>query len=146
MRCTGFGQNAGRRLDGAAIARIVHGRDGANRVIFASAAPPVRFPNVYGIDMPTRNELIAHGRSDEEIRRLIEADGLVYQDIDAMKRSVSELGPHLTNFEASCFDGVYITGDVTPEYLDRLEAAREQLSGGDGEPLSQLNLNLASAD
>jgi amidophosphoribosyltransferase len=96
--------------------------------------------------MPTRSELIAHGRSDEEIRRLIEADGLVYQDIDAMKRSVSELGPHLKNFEASCFDGVYITGDVTPEYLDRLEAAREQLSGGDGEPLSQLNLNLASAD
>jgi amidophosphoribosyltransferase len=119
---------------------------GANRVIFASAAPPVRFPNVYGIDMPTRSELIAHGRSDEEIRRLIEADGLVYQDIDAMKRSVSELGPHLKNFEASCFDGVYITGDVTPEYLDRLEAAREQMSGSDSEPLSQLNLNLASAD
>ena len=98
---------------------------GANKVIFASAAPPVRYPNVYGIDMPTRNELIAHGRSDEEIRRLIESDGLVYQDIDAMKRSVSELSPHLTSFEASCFDGVYVTGDVTPDYLDRLEAARE---------------------
>ncbi len=133
---------------GTTSREIVHmaRESGANRVIFASAAPPVRFPNVYGIDMPTRSELIAHGRSDEEIRRLIEADGLVYQDIDAMKRSVSELGPHLTNFESSCFDGVYITGDVTPEYLDRLEAAREQLSGGDGEPLSQLNLNLASAD
>jgi amidophosphoribosyltransferase len=133
---------------GTTSREIVHmaRESGANRVIFASASPPVRFPNVYGIDMPTRSELIAHGRSDEEIRRLIEADGLVYQDIDAMKRSVSELGPHLTSFEASCFDGVYITGDVTPEYLDRLEAAREQLSGGDGEPLSQLNLNLASAD
>jgi amidophosphoribosyltransferase len=133
---------------GTTSREIVHmaRESGANRVIFASAAPPVRFPNVYGIDMPTRSELIAHARSDEEIRRLIEADGLVYQDIDAMKRSVSELGPHLTNFEASCFDGNYITGDVTPEYLDRLEASREAASGGDGEPLSQLNLNLASTD
>jgi amidophosphoribosyltransferase len=119
---------------------------GANKVIFASAAPPVRYPNVYGIDMPTRRELIAHGRSDEEIRRLIEADGLVYQDIDAMKRSVSELGPHLTNFEASCFDGVYVTGDVTPDYLDRLEAARELAAIAESDPYSQLNLNLAQAD
>jgi amidophosphoribosyltransferase len=133
---------------GTTSREIVHmaRESGANRVIFASAAPPVRFPNVYGIDMPTRSELIAHGRSDDEIRRMIEADGLVYQDIDAMKRSVSELGPHLTNFEASCFDGVYITGDVTPDYLDRLEAARELASGGDGEPRAQLNLNLASTD
>jgi amidophosphoribosyltransferase len=119
---------------------------GANRVIFASAAPPVRYPNVYGIDMPTRSELIAHGRSDEEIKRMIEADGLVYQDIDAMKRSVSELAPHLTRFEASCFDGVYITGDVSPEYLDRLEASRDAAGGAEGEPRAQLNLNLASAD
>jgi amidophosphoribosyltransferase len=119
---------------------------GAARVIFASAAPPVRYPNVYGIEMPTRSELIAHGRSDDEIQRLIEADGLVYQDIDSMKQSVSDLGPHLTRFEASCFDGDYITGDVTPEYLDRIEAARELSSNADGEPRSQLNLNLAGAD
>jgi len=119
---------------------------GANKVIFASAAPPVRYPNVYGIDMPTRSELIAHGRSDEEIQRLIEADGLVYQDIDAMKRSVSELGPHLTSFEASCFDGVYVTGDVTPDYLDRLETARELAAIAESDPYSQLNLNLAQAD
>jgi amidophosphoribosyltransferase len=119
---------------------------GAHKVIFASAAPPVRYPNVYGIDMPTRSELIAHGRSDEEIRRLIEADGLVYQDIDGMKRSVSDLGPHLQRFEASCFDGIYITGDVTPEYLNELEAQREGEATGDGEPRAQLNLNLASAD
>src|SRR5512143_131829 len=133
---------------GTTSREIVHmaRESGANKVILASAAPPVRFPNVYGIDMPTRSELIAHGRSDEEIRRMIEADGLVYQDIDAMKRSVQELGPHLKSFEASCFDGVYITGDVTPEYLDRLEAARELGSAGDGEPRSQLNLNLAGAD
>ncbi len=133
---------------GTTSREIVHmaRESGANRVIFASAAPPVRFPNVYGIDMPTRGELIAHGRSDEEIRSMIEADGLVYQDIDAMKRSVAELGPHLTNFEASCFDGAYITGDVTPEYLDRLEATREAAGALDGEPRAQLNLNLASAD
>jgi amidophosphoribosyltransferase len=96
--------------------------------------------------MPTRNELIAHDRTDEEIRRMIEADGLVYQDIDAMKRSVAELGPHLTNFEASCFDGIYITGDVTPEYLDRLEASRQAADAADIELRTQLNLNLASAD
>src|SRR5262245_40875071 len=134
---------------GTTSREIVHmaRESGANRVIFASAAPPVRFPNVYGIDMPTRSELIAHGRSDEEIRSMIEADGLVYQDIDAMKRSVAELGPHLTNFEASCFDGVYITGDVTPEYLDRLEASRAAAGMSiDGEPRAQLNLNLASTD
>jgi amidophosphoribosyltransferase len=133
---------------GTTSREIVHmaRESGANRVIFASAAPPVRYPNVYGIDMPTRSELIAHGRSDEEIQRLIEADGLVYQDIDAMKQSVSELGPHLRNFEASCFDGAYITGDVTPDYLNRLEALRELAGGGDSEPRSQLNLNLAGAD
>jgi amidophosphoribosyltransferase len=133
---------------GTTSREIVHmaRESGANKVIFASAAPPVRYPNVYGIDMPTRSELIAHGRSDEEIQRMIEADGLVYQDIEAMKRSVQELGPHLKSFEASCFDGVYITGDVTPEYHDRLEAARELAAGSDGEPKSQLNLNLAGAD
>ena len=133
---------------GTTSREIVHmaRESGANKVIFASAAPPVRFPNVYGIDMPTRNELIAHDRTDEEIRRMIEADGLVYQDIDAMKRSVAELGPHLNSFEASCFDGVYITGDVTPEYLDRLEASRQAADAADIELRTQLNLNLASAD
>ncbi len=118
---------------------------GAAKVFFASAAPPVRFPNVYGIDMPTRNELIAHGHSDEEIRRMIAADGLVYQDIEAMKRSVSDLNPALQCFEASCFDGQYITGDVTPEYLDRIEMARNE-PAREKAHRSQLNLNLASTD
>jgi len=85
---------------------------GARKVYMASAAPPVRFPNVYGIDMPTREELIAHGRSVEEIRRYIGADALIYQDVDAMKRVVKALNPALDGFEASCFDGHYITGDV----------------------------------
>ncbi|GAB3405059.1 amidophosphoribosyltransferase [Massilia agilis] len=97
---------------------------GARKVIFASAAPPVIFPNVYGIDMPTRDELIAYGRTVEEVCKEITADHLVYQDLDALKRSISDVNPALTSFEASCFDGVYITGDVTPEYLDNVEQAR----------------------
>ncbi|MEO8169758.1 MAG: amidophosphoribosyltransferase [Oxalobacteraceae bacterium] len=120
---------------------------GAKRVIFASAAPPVKFPNVYGIDMPTRNELIAFGRSDEEVCREITADALVYQDIEALKRSISDVNPALKNFEASCFDGVYVTGDITRDYLDRIEQARSN-----PQPMledavrSQLNLNLTHAD
>jgi len=117
---------------------------GARKVFFASAAPPVLFPNVYGIDMPTRDELIAYGRTVEEVCKEITADRLVYQDIDALKRSISDVNPELTNFEASCFDGVYITGDVTPAYLDNLESARH--NGGKPAPAedvvrTQLNLN-----
>jgi amidophosphoribosyltransferase len=97
---------------------------GARKVYLASAAPPVRFPNVYGIDMPTKEELIAHGRSIEEIRQFIGADQLIYQDIDAMKRVVRALNPALAGFEASCFDGRYITGDVSAEDLATLQAQR----------------------
>ena len=86
---------------------------GARKVFMASAAPPVRFPNVYGIDMPTPEELIAHGRSIEEIRQFIGADALIYQDVAATKRVVKALNPALDGFEASCFDGHYITGDVS---------------------------------
>jgi amidophosphoribosyltransferase len=121
---------------------------GAKRVYFASAAPPVLFPNVYGIDMPTRGELIAYGRSNEEICREITADKLVYQDVDALKRSISDVNPALQNFEASCFDGIYVTGDVTQAYLDRLEYARHHPKDGPGEDTArtQLNLNLATAE
>ena len=120
---------------------------GANKVFFASASPPVRFPNVYGIDMPTRAELIAHGRDDEAIRAAIGADALVYQSIESMKRSVTDVNPRLARFEASCFDGQYITGDVTPEYLDRLEAARDGAArGGEDEPpKNQMNLQFSVA-
>jgi amidophosphoribosyltransferase len=96
---------------------------GARKVYLASAAPPVRFPNVYGIDMPTKDELIAHNRSIEEIREYIGADALIYQDVDAMKRVVAALRPGLAGFEASCFDGHYVTGDVS---LADFEAMREQ--------------------
>ena len=97
---------------------------GARKVYMASAAPPVRFPNVYGIDMPTKEELIAHNRSVEEIREFIGADQLIYQDVDAMKRVVGALNPKLAGFEASCFDGVYITGDVSAHDLATLQAQR----------------------
>jgi amidophosphoribosyltransferase len=117
---------------------------GARRVIFASAAPPVQFPNVYGIDMPTRSELIAYGRTEDEVCREITADALVYQDVAAMKRSIADVNPVLRSIEASCFDGYYITGDVSADYLDKLEAARNNPRPDleDAIP-SQLNLNLA---
>jgi amidophosphoribosyltransferase len=120
---------------------------GAKKVIFASAAPPVKFPNVYGIDMPTRDELIAHGRTDEEICREITADALVYQDLDALKRAISDVNPALRNFEASCFDGIYITGDISRDYLDRIEYARNHPKPVLEDAVrSQLNLNLAQID
>jgi amidophosphoribosyltransferase len=97
---------------------------GAHRVFFASAAPPVRFPNVYGIDMPTREELIANGRTEAEIAREIGCDELIYQDLDALIDDVRSVNPRVTSFEASCFSGIYITGDVTQAYLDGVEAQR----------------------
>ena len=118
---------------------------GALKVYFASAAPPVRFPNVYGIDMPTRSELIATGRSEEEISREIGADALVYQELSALKASVRELNPELVAFDCSCFDGQYVTGEVTPEYLDTIERARcgaNPVSAGDEGDTTQLHLNL----
>ena len=121
---------------------------GALKVYFASAAPPVRFPNVYGIDMPTRGELIATGRSEEEIACEIGADALVYQDLEALKASIRELRPTLSCFDSSCFDGLYVTGDVTPEYLDAIERAREGKLAAmviDGGDTRQLDLNLKSA-
>jgi amidophosphoribosyltransferase len=98
---------------------------GANKVFFASSAPPVRFPNVYGIDMPTRSELLATGRNDDEIAREIGADAVIYQDLAALKSAVQLANPRLRDFESSCFDGSYITGDVTTEYLAAVESRRD---------------------
>jgi amidophosphoribosyltransferase len=120
---------------------------GAKKVYFASASPPVRFANVYGIDMPTRAELIAAFRSDEEICREIGADALVYQDLDALKAAVRAVNPNVTRFECSCFDGIYVTGDVSPAYLQAMEdqrsrpvkPAHDDADSGDGE---QMDLNL----
>jgi amidophosphoribosyltransferase len=97
---------------------------GARKVYFASAAPPVRFPNVYGIDMPAAKELIANGRSVEEIEKLIGADRLIYQDLHGLIRSVRHDNSSITEFDTSCFSGEYVTGDVTDEYLHEIERRR----------------------
>ena len=107
---------------------------GARKVYLASAAPPVRYPNVYGIDMPTAAELVAHGRDIEQVRAQIGCDALIYQDLEAMKRAVRRERADISTFEASCFDGCYVTGDVDAA----LRGA--QRGGGDDAPSSRLNL------
>jgi amidophosphoribosyltransferase len=102
---------------------------GAKKVYFASASPPVRYPNVYGIDMPNQHELVATGRTEAEIAVEIGADLLIYQDLDALKEAVRAANPKLVNFEASCFDGKYITGDITADYLSHLAVERDEARG-----------------
>jgi len=109
---------------------------GANKVYFASAAPPVRYPNVYGIDMPAASELIAHGRSEAEVGELIGADRIFYQDLEDLKSACREVNPNLEAFDCSVFDGRYVTGDIDAAYLADLEASRsddakQQQSAGD---------------
>ena len=117
---------------------------GARRVFFASAAPPVRFPNVYGIDMPTRSELIAAHRTEAEVAVEIGADALIYQDLEALKASVREANPRLVNFETSCFDGIYVTGDITSDYLHVIESRRDAQRDAEEDESEQLDLNLAA--
>jgi len=117
---------------------------GARKVYFASAAPPVRFPNVYGIDMPTRAELIAAHRTEEEVAHEIGADALIYQDLDALKDAVRRCNPKLTSFETSCFDGHYITGDITTDYLRAIELSRDAARDSAEDEAAQLDLNLAA--
>ncbi len=97
---------------------------GAKKVYFASAAPPVRYPNVYGIDMPDASELVAAGRTDEEVRDIIGADWLIYQDLEDLEHAVRHDNAKIEDFDTSCFSGEYVTGDVTPEYLQRLQGER----------------------
>ncbi|MGB5211793.1 MAG: amidophosphoribosyltransferase [Gammaproteobacteria bacterium] len=97
---------------------------GANKVYFASAAPPVRYPNVYGIDMPAARELIAHDRTEDEIAELIGADWLIYQTLDDLIRSVGHQKTRITEFDSSCFSGEYVTGDITQGYLRQIETNR----------------------
>ena len=104
---------------------------GARKVYFASARPPVRYPNVYGIDMPNQRELVATGRTEAEIAREIGADLLIYQELDALKRAVRGANPRLSDFEASCFDGQYVTGDITADYLSHLADERDEERGND---------------
>ncbi len=112
---------------------------GARKVYLASAAPPVRYPNVYGIDMPTKDELVAHDRTIEEIRQVIGCDALIYQDVEGMKRAVMKAmqatpdakHPKLDGFDASCFDGVYITGDIDTEAISRMNNNRPRIEEND---------------
>ena len=97
---------------------------GARKVYFASAAPPVRYPNVYGIDMPAAHELVAHGRTVEEVAAFIGADRLFYQDLEDLIRAVNRHNPRLQRFDTSIFTGEYVTGDVSVAYLQRLERSR----------------------
>lgn len=97
---------------------------GARKVYFASASPPVRYPNVYGIDMPAASELVAHNRSDQEVADILGADWLIYQDLDDLIEAVRKRNPALRRFDTSCFTGNYITGDVNTEYLRQLEIQR----------------------
>ena len=113
---------------------------GAAKVYLASAAPPVRYPNVYGIDMPTSTELVAHGRTEEEIRQWIGCDALIFQDLDAMRRAVASINPAVAGFEASCFDGHYITGDISDETVATMQAERGRANQEDDEDTSRLSL------
>ncbi|GAB6141780.1 amidophosphoribosyltransferase [Methylosoma difficile] len=97
---------------------------GAKKVYFASAAPPVRYPNVYGIDMPAAHELIAHNRTEDEVCTAIGADRLIYQDLDDLIAAVGKGNPEITHFDTSCFSREYITGDIDVNYLERIEALR----------------------
>lgn len=120
---------------------------GAKKVYFASAAPAVRFPNVYGIDMPTRAELLATGRDERQIADEIGADEVIYQDLEALEQAVHSINRNLDVFEASCFSGCYITGDINEAYLDAIEAARgkSKAEGKDegSQQMVDLNLNVA---
>jgi len=115
---------------------------GAKKVFFASAAPPVRYPNVYGIDMPTQDELIATGRTNDEIAQAIGADAVIYQDLDALVEGVRALNPAIERFDCSCFDGIYVTGDVSPEYLARVAKGRAMREESGVGRLSSYQLDL----
>jgi len=105
---------------------------GALQVFFASAAPPVKFPNVYGIDMPAKSELIASGHTVEEVRQIIGADRLIYQDLQDLIDAAREGNPHIERFDCSVFDGEYVTGGIDEAYLNKLEKSRndQAKSGG----------------
>jgi amidophosphoribosyltransferase len=115
---------------------------GAKEVYVCSASPPVRFPNVYGIDMPARSELIASGRNVQELARDIGADELIFQDLDDLKQAITETAPGLTHFDTSIFDGIYVTGDITEEYLNTLEQKRNDTAKHTEDVASHITRNL----
>ena len=116
---------------------------GAKNVYLASAAPPVKFPNVYGIDMPSRNELLAYNKDDKEIVKDIGADALIYQDLDDLKSTIIKENTSLENFDCSCFDGQYVTSDIDEIYLNKIESIRSDTEHNkQSNSSNQLDLNL----
>ncbi|HEC29712.1 MAG TPA: amidophosphoribosyltransferase [Gammaproteobacteria bacterium] len=111
---------------------------GAKKVYFASAAPMVKYPNVYGIDMPSARELIAHDRTVDEVGELIGADWLVFQDLEALEEAVSRGNPKIRRFDSSVFNHKYITGDITEEYLDKLERQRNDSAKRDEADMTEI--------
>ena len=101
---------------------------GAKQVYFASASPPVRYPNVYGIDMPAADELIAHRRSEGEIQRELGCDWLIYQDLPDLIEAVQRGNPTITRFDTSCFNNEYVTGDINQDYLDLIGELRSDVA------------------
>lgn len=97
---------------------------------FASCSPPIRYPNVYGIDMPTRQELVAHGRDDDQVAEEINADKVIYQHLEDLVESVRRFNPAIEKFDTSVFDNCYVTGDVDERYLAHLEGERSEESKG----------------
>ena len=97
---------------------------GAKKVYLASAAPPVRYPNVYGIDMASHEEFVAHDRNVEEITKIIGADWLIYQDLDDLISAVQHGNKNIKHFDSSCFDGIYVTEDIDDAYFERLSDKR----------------------
>ncbi|UCH52651.1 MAG: amidophosphoribosyltransferase [Pseudomonadota bacterium] len=119
---------------------------GAQKVYFASASPPVRHPNVYGIDMPAVSELIANRRDEQEIGHEIGADRVIYQDLEDMLEAAREGNESIESFDASCFDGVYVTGDVSQAYLDRIEHQRCDAAKNDRRGASEGVSGVVSAE
>lgn len=119
---------------------------GARRVYFASAAPPVRYPNVYGIDMPTARELIAHDKSEEEVAESIGADRLIYQDLDDLIKAAQAGNPDISHFDTSCFNGEYVTGDISSDYLEKVSTARNDAAKSARERPEESLVDLSIAD
>jgi amidophosphoribosyltransferase len=117
---------------------------GAHKVYVASAAPPVRYPNVYGIDMPARSELVASGKDLKQLTKELGADGLIYQDLDDLKAAITEAAPKLKQFDASVFDGKYVTGDITGKYLEMLEKKRNDTAKMTEDVASHITRNLSA--
>jgi amidophosphoribosyltransferase len=117
---------------------------GAKKVYFASAAPPVRFPNVYGIDIPTSTELVAYNRTEEEVAEIIGADWLIYQDVEDLVEAARAGNPEITEFDTSCFTGNYVTGDISEDYLEQISLLRNDnamTAKGDGNDDMMIDLS-----